>query len=142
MTASQRKHTQIEKEAPSIAFALRKFHQYLYARNFILVTDHKPLLSLFHPNKATPALEANRLATWAFILTQYNYTIEYRKTSAHGNADALSHLPVGNDQQFNEEEGKDDSNIVNAIKTLSTQLKPTNPESVRKESAKDPVISV
>ena len=50
LTESQRKYSQIQKEALAIVFALRKFHQYIYARNFILVTDHQPLLALFNPN--------------------------------------------------------------------------------------------
>ena len=57
--------------------------------------DHKPLIALFGPTKATTALAASRLACWALMLSQYNYSIEYRKTSDHGNTDALSRLPVG-----------------------------------------------
>ena len=30
---------------------------------------------------------------WALILTAYNYKIEFKSTSAHANADGLSHLP-------------------------------------------------
>ena len=56
LTDTQRRYSQIQKEALAIVFALKKFHQFLYGRNFILVTDHKPLLALFGPNKATPVL--------------------------------------------------------------------------------------
>ena len=76
-------------------FALNKFHQFLYGRTFILVVDHKSLIALFGPTKVTPALAANRLAQWALMLRQYQYSIEYRKTSDHSNAGALSRLPVG-----------------------------------------------
>ena len=61
LITAQRKCSQIQKEALSINFGLRKFHQYLYARKFILAIDHQPLLALLSPNKATPALAANRL---------------------------------------------------------------------------------
>ena len=142
LTESQRKYSQIQKEALAIVFALRKFHQYLYGRKFILVTDHKPLLSVFSPTKATPALAANRLARWALILNQYNYSIEYRNTSAHGNADVLSRLPSGPDAHLDhEEEEEDNMYVINAIKTISSQLKPTDPGVLLKESAKDPTIS-
>ena len=120
LTTAQQKYSQIQKEALSIIFALRKFRQYLHARKFILVTDHQPLLALFSPNKATPALAANRLARWALMLGQYSYTMKYRKTSAHGNADALSRLPMGHDEQFDEGEDENDINIVSAIHTLSS----------------------
>jgi len=43
LSTTQRKYSQIQKEVLSIVFALRKFHHYLYARRFILVTDHQPL---------------------------------------------------------------------------------------------------
>ena len=81
LTDTKRCYSQIQ-EALAIVFALHKFHQFLYSRLFTLVSDHKPLLSLFSPNKATPA---NRPARWALFLSQYNYTIEYCKTSLHGN---------------------------------------------------------
>ena len=73
LTESQRKYSQIQKEALAILFALRKFHQYLYERKGILVTDRKPLLSAFNSTKVTPVVAANRLTRWALILTHFNY---------------------------------------------------------------------
>ena len=141
LSDTQRRYSQIQKEALAIVFALHKFHQVLYGRQFILVTDHKPLLSLFGPNKATPALAANRLARWALLLNQYTYTIEYRKTSLHGNADALSRLPSGPDNDFDGEEKEADVDIVCAIKTIDSQLNPTDPGVLSKESSRDPVTA-
>ena len=141
LTDTQRKYSQIQKEALAIVFALSKFHQFLYGRKFILVTDHKPLLALFGPNKATPLLAANRLARWALLLNQYSYSIEYRKTTDHGNADALSRLPLGPDPNFDREEGDADVDTVCAIRTISLQLNPTDPGVLSKESAKDPVLA-
>ena len=92
------------------------------------MTDHKPLLSLFGPNKATPALAAN------------NYTIEYRKTSLHGNADALSRLPSGPDNDFEGEENNVDVDMVCNVKTIGSQLNPTDPGVLTKESSQDPVF--
>ena len=93
LTETQRKYSQVHKEALSVIFGLKKFHQFPFSMKFILVTDHKPLLNLFSPSKGTPAVAANRLAKWALTLSQYDYTIEHRKTSDHGNADTLSRLP-------------------------------------------------
>ena len=140
LTESQRKYSQIQKEALAIVFALQKFHQYFYRRSFILVTDHNPLLSVFCPTKSTPALAANRLATRALILNQYNYSIKYRNTSAHQNADVLSRLFSGPDANFYHEEEEDDMHVINSMKIISSQLKSTDPGVLLKESAKDPTI--
>jgi len=67
---------------------------------------------MFGPNKPTPALAANRLSRWALFLRQFNYTIEYHKTSEHSNADVLSRLPVGEDPVFDKDESTDDVDIV------------------------------
>jgi len=141
LTKAQRGYSQVQKEALAIVFALKKFHQFLYGRKFILVTDHKPLLSLFGPTKATPALAANRLARWALLLSQYTYQIEYRQTSAHGNADALSRLPAEEDRQFDEDEGEVEADHVCVVQTIGRQLDPLDSQIVTKESSKDPVIA-
>ena len=129
LTAAERNYSQIHTEALSIIYGLKKFYQYLYRRPFILVTDHKPLTALFGPKKGTTLLAANRLARWALWLNQFDYTIEYRKTVDHGNADALSCLPSGDDINFNREESGEDMDMVCAIKVLSLQIQPVMPTS-------------
>ena len=141
LTTTQRRYSQIQKEALSIIFALKKFHHYLYGREFILITDHKPLLALFGPSTATPALAANRLARWALMLSQYQYKIEYRRSADHGNADALSRLPSGPDADFDKEEDDEDEHQICMVKTISSQLNPSDSELMVKETAKDPIIS-
>ena len=66
--------------------------------------------------------------------------IQYRKTSQHGNADALSRLPSGPDQNFDGEE-EADVDTVCYIKTVGSQLNPTDPGVLVKESSRDPVIA-
>ena len=141
LTDTQRNYSQIQKEALAIVFALNKFHHFLYGRKFILVTDHKPLQTLFGPTKATPSLAANRLARWALMLSQYEYTIEYRKTADHGNADALSRLPSGSDLQFDRKESSADIDCICTIKTIGSQLNPGETGALPKETAKDPVLA-
>ena len=142
LTASQRNYSQIQKEALAIIYALKKFFQYLYGRKFILVTDHQPLVAMFGLNKPTPALAANRLSRWALFLRQFNYAIEYRRTSEHSNADVLSRLPVGEDPVFDKDESTDDVDTVCTIETLSLQVEPTDSGTLRKESSRDPTLKV
>ena len=94
LSRSEKNYSQIDKEALALIFGVQKFHTYLYGRNFILVTDHKPLVMLLGPKKAIPPLAAARLQRWAIILAAYSYDIEYRPTHQHANADGLSRLPV------------------------------------------------
>ena len=137
LSATQRRYSQIQK-ALSLVYALRKFHHFLYGRKFIVITDHKPLVTLFAPDKGTPAMAANRLARWALLLHQYDYTVEYRRSKDHGNADALSRLPFSNDSSFDGEEMEEDVNIVCLVRTISRQI---NPLLVVRETAKDPILS-
>jgi len=64
-------------------------------RSFVLVTDHKPLTTIFGHKKGIPSLAAARLQCWALILSAYSYIIEFRPTKQHANADGLSRLPLG-----------------------------------------------
>lgn len=141
LSESQRNYSQIQKEALAIIFGLKKFYQYLYGRRFVLVTDHKPLLALFGPGKETPTLAANRLARWSLLLSQFDYTIEYRKTADHANADVLSRLPSGSDAQFDGEESTDDAEMVCTIEEISNKVMPADYNSLARESARDPTIS-
>jgi hypothetical protein len=84
LTAAEKNYSQIEKEALSLVFGIRRFHQYLYGRKFVMVTDHKPLITVLGPKKGIPPLAA------ALQLLAYSYEIEFKPTSKHANADGLS----------------------------------------------------
>ena len=92
--ASEKNYAQIEKEALSLVFGVKRFHKYLYGRPFTLVTDHKPLTVILGPKKGIPPLAAARLQRWAMLLAAYQYQIEFRPTKEHANADGLSRLPL------------------------------------------------
>jgi len=61
LSPSKRNYAQLEKEALSLIFGVKKFHQYLYGRKFTLVTDHKPLTAILGAKKGIPSLAAARL---------------------------------------------------------------------------------
>ena len=48
-------YSQLDKEGLAVVFAMKKFHQYLFGRQFSIFTDHKPLLGFFGP-KPTPIM--------------------------------------------------------------------------------------
>ncbi|XP_062846979.1 uncharacterized protein K02A2.6 [Trichomycterus rosablanca] len=94
LSPAEKKYSQIEKEALSLIYGVKKFHQYLWGRQFNLVTDHRPLLTLFGEHKGLPTMAAARIQRWAIVLSAYNYHIVYRQSEKHGNADGLSRVPL------------------------------------------------
>ena len=94
LSNSEKNYSQVEKEALSLIFGIRKFHQYLYGRYFTLVTDHKPLTTILGPKQGIPPLAAARMQCWALLLSAYSYEICFRPTATHSNADGLSRLPI------------------------------------------------
>ena len=92
LTPSERNYSQLEKEALSLVYGVKKFHSYLYGRTFELLTDHKPLTctTILGPKTGIPSIAAARL----LLLACYQYQIKYKSTLSHANADCLSRLPL------------------------------------------------
>nr|XP_022901108.1 uncharacterized protein K02A2.6-like [Onthophagus taurus] len=99
LNRAEMSYSQIEKEALGIIFGVSKFNQFLYGNKFTLVTDHKPLVTIFNPSKGIPTFSANRLRRWAVILSNYDYNIKYVK-SEKNIADSLSRIPIKDDTKL------------------------------------------
>ncbi|GFT10874.1 retrovirus-related Pol polyprotein from transposon 412 [Trichonephila clavipes] len=80
LSGSEKKYSQIDKEALSIVWAVRKFYLYLKGRRFTLITDHKPLIAIFGSKRGLPVLAATRLLHYALILQSFEFDIISRKT--------------------------------------------------------------
>ena len=61
LNKSEKMYSQLDKEALSIMFGIKKFRQYLFGRKFVLCTDNKALSYLIARNAPIPALAAARL---------------------------------------------------------------------------------
>ena len=72
---------------------VEKFYQYVYGRRVTLITNHKRLLSIFHPSKETPPMAAARMQRYVLFLGAFDYTVEFRRSQDHSNADVFSRLP-------------------------------------------------
>ena len=94
LNAAEKNYSQLDKEGAAVMFALKKFHKHLYGRSFEIITDHKPLVSLFGELKQVPTTASPRIQRWAVTLCGYEYNIHYKVGKSHNNADCLSRLPL------------------------------------------------
>ena len=81
------RYSTIERECLAIVFALSHFYKYLAMRQFVIQTDHKPLLFL----KTRQAKNA-RLMRWALALQEYTFSIQAIPGKENCHADVLSRL--------------------------------------------------
>ncbi|KAG8178054.1 hypothetical protein JTE90_024067 [Oedothorax gibbosus] len=94
LQAAERNYAQIDREALSIIFGVKKFHQYLAGRSFLILTDHKPLLGIFKPHGQMPLMLSPRMMRWKLMLQSYDYDIKYIPGKMLCNADGLSRIPL------------------------------------------------
>ena len=94
LSIAEKNYSQLEKEGLACVFGVKKFHTYLYGHSFTLLADHKSLLGLFEEQQAIPPQASARIQRFALTLASYKYQLQFRKLTAHSNADALSHLPL------------------------------------------------
>ncbi|UYV64475.1 K02A2.6-like [Cordylochernes scorpioides] len=133
LSGAEQNYSQIEKEALAIIYGVTKFHQFIYGRKFILITDHKPLVTILGPKSGIPTLSTSRLQRWALILSAYTYDIKFRRTQDHGNADLLSRFPVGCEEIPR----------LNNVYALSfVEELPITAEEIATETEKDEVLSL
>ena len=74
LTEAQKGYTAIELESLAVAWAMEKFHHFLYASHFILETDQNPLEAILYKslNQATPRLQRILIRTFP-----YHFTVHY-----------------------------------------------------------------
>ena len=85
---SERRWTPLDLEAGSIVWALKRLRGYLWGTKFRIFSDHTALESIGEVGNHNA-----RVQIWLEFLIAFDYTLEYRKGSANGNANFLSRLP-------------------------------------------------
>ncbi|XP_062372040.1 uncharacterized protein K02A2.6-like [Sardina pilchardus] len=135
LNAAEKNYSQLDKEGLAVVFGVKKFHKYLYGRNFTIVTDHKPLISLFSEMRAIPQMTSPRIQRWAVTLGAYEYTIIYKVGRDHTNADALSRLPL--EMKENETPGEEERVLL--LEDSETPL--IKAQQIKKWTDKDPLLA-
>ena len=83
-------YSTIERECLGLVWATKRLHTYLYGREFIIETDHQPLLFL---DKSK--LSNDHIMRWALAMQIYRYRVSVIKGVDNAIADFLSQC--GND---------------------------------------------
>ena len=93
LAPAERNYAQI-KQGLAIIFGVNIFHKYVYGRDFVIQTDHRPLLGLLKEDKMISPLASARIQRWALTLSNYQYHLRYKPGVQNTNADGLSRLPL------------------------------------------------
>ncbi|VDP84416.1 unnamed protein product [Schistosoma mattheei] len=64
----------------------------LFGRLFTLITDHKPLLTVYGSKKGIPICTTDSLQCWATTMLGYDFKMKYQPTTDFQQVDALSRL--------------------------------------------------
>ena len=90
LTDCQSRYSNIEREMLAIVHGIQRYHTYLYATTFTVITDHKPLVTICaKPLHSAPP----RLQRMLLKIQGYNYRVMYRPGKDMILADVLSRLP-------------------------------------------------
>ena len=100
LASAERNYSATEGECLAAVWAVKHFRCYLWGvqEPFSLITDHIALQWLYKNKDLN-----GRLTRWSLKLQEYNFSIKYRKGTAHSNVDALSRIPAYNDTTVDSE---------------------------------------
>jgi len=96
LTSTERKYSQIDREALAIVWSVKRFFVYLFGKPFTLFTDNKALSQIFHPDKSLPSLSTTRMLHYVLFLAAFDYKLKFCPSSANSNANFLSQFPLNN----------------------------------------------
>ena len=135
LSKSERRYSQLDKEALSIISAVTKFLQFLIGRHFVILSDHKPLHYLLVSDKAVLAMASARIQHWALLSSAYHYSIAHRPGKDHANTETFSRLPLPTTPA----EQPDTRDTILLFECL--QVSPLNVTDIRRGTDRDPLLS-
>ena len=133
-TPIERRYPQIDLEAMSVDFGLRRFREYCVgAENINVVTDHRPLKAIFE-NKRLGSIRIDRTK---LRHQDINFNIIWRKGKLNP-ADYLSRHPAVT-EKF-EEEAAEDAKLLYCLHNNSFVKKDITIERIQEETKKDATL--
>ena len=138
LTETERRYSQIEKEALGCVWAVEYFRNYLWGVRFKLLTDHRPLIYMFNPRNST--IVPPRIQGLLWRLLGYDYHIGHIPGKMNI-ADSLSRMPLmfltG---EVNTNVDMVDENICGIIEQNLCNLNAITINELKVASREDPII--
>ena len=129
LTDPEKRYSQIELEALAGDFGFKKFHLFLYGRPFKIVTDHKPLESVFNKPTHKSSIRVQRIVN---RMMDYDFIVEYRPGKENISDYTSRHpMPLHECSKFELRTTKEVRHYVNYVVTCST------PKAVTRDQVKD-----
>ena len=85
LKSAEQNYSTIEKEGLAIIWAIEKLRVFLYGKEFVLLTDHRPLIFINNMK-----LQNNRIMRWSLFLQEWAFRVESIKGVDNLLADYLS----------------------------------------------------
>ena len=110
LTEDESRYAQVKKELLAATLTTKQFHDFIYGREAIIETDHKPITAIV--NKSLHTAPA-RLQPMLLQLQRYNLKFIYRRGTELHIADALSRAYI------TEEPGVEDDDQLDVLSLSS-----------------------
>ena len=113
MTDTEKRYSQIEKEALALVWACEKFSDYVIGKAILLETDHKPVVPLL--GKTNLDCLPPRVLRFRIRLMRFDYAISHVPGKHLYTADTLSRAPVASPDATHTWEAAQTETFVHAI---------------------------
>ena len=135
LTGSERNYQNLERECLATIWGMKKFHYFLYGKEFTLEPDQKPLVSIYRKYMVEISPRIQRLVVRSFPYQPFD--IQYRKGMEIPLADALSRVTL----TLVEEDGIQLPIVAVNLITSNLPGSSTEIELIHEEMSKDPTVT-
>ena len=136
LSEAEQNYANIQRELLGVVFSLETFKYFTSGRKTIIITDHKPLTSLFSKCLANTS---SRLARMKLCMCDYDVNVLYQKGSKMFLSDALSHLSSHNTRKGKQSEIK---GLNISVHDVETDVHETTLDKICNHSKTDSTLSL
>ena len=132
LTKVEQKYGQVEREALAFVWACEKFHLYIYAKEFDIITDNKAFELIFGNVRSKPKA---RIERWCLRLLPYKFIVKH-KAGISNIADYMSRNPT---EPADDKLEKFTENYINMVSSVAL-LRAISRSELIKATAEDEVL--